>query len=199
MRPNLPGRRSARGFTMIEVLVTLVIMMFGLLGIAGLIVKGQKASSEAYQRNQALLIAADMAEKMKTNRVVGTSVLNAAPYIAGGSGLVAMPAGGAVVVVPNCTGATCPNNGNSLVDYDLATWNNLLVGSQETTVAGGNVGGILNARGCITQPGGIGTPVQIAVAWQGDQATNFAPSSTCGQGLYGASDLQRRVVTISIL
>ena len=41
-----------RGFTLIEVLVTLVILMFGLLGIAGLMAKGQRASFEAFQRQQ---------------------------------------------------------------------------------------------------------------------------------------------------
>ena len=35
-----------RGFTLIEVLVTLVILMFGLLGIAGLMAKGQRVSFE---------------------------------------------------------------------------------------------------------------------------------------------------------
>ena len=53
----------SRGFTLIEVLVTLVILMFGLLGIAGLMAKGQRASFEAYQRQAALAIANDMAER----------------------------------------------------------------------------------------------------------------------------------------
>ena len=42
------------GFTMIEVLVTMVILMIGLLGIAGLMAQGQRTSFEAYQRQQAL-------------------------------------------------------------------------------------------------------------------------------------------------
>ena len=63
------GPFAARGFTMIKVLVTLVIMMFGLLGFAGLILKGQKGSFEAYQRHQALILAIDMTEKVNTNRL----------------------------------------------------------------------------------------------------------------------------------
>ncbi len=186
--------RGMRGFTMIEVLVTLVIMMFGLLGIAGLILKGHKASSEAYQRNQAYLIAADMAERIKTNRLAAPiGQLNAAPYVAGGALL-----GAALQAVPTtCTAGSCIPT--ATVAYDLATWNNLLVGSQETTSAGANnVGGILNARGCIEQAGGAGTPVRVSVAWQGDQATVVPSTSTCGTGLYGA-DVYRRVVSIDIL
>jgi type IV pilus assembly protein PilV len=197
--PGMRQGKAARGFTMIEVLVTLVIMMFGLLGIAGLIVKGQKASSEAYQRNQALLIASDMAEKMKTNRLaVPAGQLNAVTYLTGGSGLVSQPYGQAFVTVPNtCTSGACSNTGNNLVDYDLVTWNNLLVGSQETS-GGNNIGGILNARGCIEQAGGVGTPVRISVAWQGNLPTAVPTTSTCGTGLYGA-DTYRRVVSIDIL
>ena len=61
-------RQLSRGFTLIEVLVTLVILTFGLLGIAGLMAKGQRASFEAYQRQAALAIANDMAERMRSNR-----------------------------------------------------------------------------------------------------------------------------------
>ena len=50
--------KRCRGFTMIEVLVTLVILLFGLLGIAGLMAKGQRAAYEALQRQQALAMVA---------------------------------------------------------------------------------------------------------------------------------------------
>ena len=43
-------RQSARGFTLIEVLVTLVIVALGLLGLAGMQVQLQRADMEAYQR-----------------------------------------------------------------------------------------------------------------------------------------------------
>jgi type IV pilus assembly protein PilV len=194
------------GFTMIEVLVTLVIMMFGLLGIAGLIVKGQKAGSEAYQRNQALLFAMDMADKIKTNRSRGPAFgdappagqLNPALYLPGAP--VGAPLGAAAIVPlnPDCSAVTCTNA--QAATYDLQTWNNLLAGTQETSaVTGGNVGGIVNARGCIEQPGGAGTLVRISVAWQGNLAT-FAPiTSTCGQGVYGPTDQYRRVVSVDVL
>ena len=57
-----------RGFTLIEVLVTLVILTFGLLGIAGLMAKGQRASFEAFQRQQAISLASDMSERVRANR-----------------------------------------------------------------------------------------------------------------------------------
>ena len=57
------GCRRQPGFTMSEVLVTMVILMIGLLGIAGLMAQGQRSSFEAYQRQQALALAGDMAER----------------------------------------------------------------------------------------------------------------------------------------
>ncbi len=194
----VPGVRAARGFTMIEVLVTLVIMMFGLLGIAGLILKGQKAGSEAYQRNQALIMAMDMAEKMKTNRLPG-GALNAATYITGnGHG---MPLGVASIPVPVlCMNVVTGCTPAEVVDYDIVTWNNLLVGTQESTAAA-NVGGIVHALGCIEQPIPNG-PVRISVAWQGDMDTGSAPVTTCGGNFTAAaygSQGRIRVVAIDIL
>jgi type IV pilus assembly protein PilV len=196
--PAGDGRAGARhsGFTMIEVLVTLVIMMFGLLGIAGLILKGQKAGYEAYQRNQALILAMDMAEKMKTNRLANGQI-NSAQYLAGGA--FGMPLGVAAVAVPaNCIVGTC--TGNNLIDFDLATWNNLLVGTQETSAqTGGNVGGIVNARGCIEVSPANGLPeIRISIAWQGDMDTVAPATSNCGAGLYGTAG-RRRVVSIDIM
>ena len=68
-----------RGFTLIEVLVTLVILMFGLLGIAGLMAKGQRVSFEAFQRQQALSLANDMAERQRANRSQATVYAAGAP------------------------------------------------------------------------------------------------------------------------
>jgi len=201
--PRLPHRVSgaaragARGFTMIEVLVTLVIMMFGLLGLAGLILKGQKASFEAYQRSQALIIAVDMAEKMKNNRLANGQIDDAA-YLAAAP--VAAPLGAAAVVLPtDCTMVAAACSSAQTAAFDLATWNNLLVGTQETSaVTGGNVGGIINARGCIERAGAAGTPIRISVSWQGDVDTIVPSSSTCGAGLYGTAG-KRRVVSIDIM
>lgn len=52
-----PAHRSQRGFTLLEVLISLLILLIGLLGIAVLMLKGQRASFEGYQRQQALAMA----------------------------------------------------------------------------------------------------------------------------------------------
>jgi type IV pilus assembly protein PilV len=73
------SRRVARravancGFSLIEVMVTIVILAFGLLGVAGLLVGGvsNAASSEAMAKANQL--ASDMADRMRANPLVAIS------------------------------------------------------------------------------------------------------------------------------
>lgn len=55
------------GITMIEVLVSLMILSVGLLGVAGLQLRGIQANQGAYFRSQATFIAYDMIDRMRTN------------------------------------------------------------------------------------------------------------------------------------
>lgn len=56
------------GFTLLEVLVTAVILAVGLLGLAGLQVFGLRNNHNAYMRSQANLLAYDMIDRMRANR-----------------------------------------------------------------------------------------------------------------------------------
>lgn len=55
------------GFSLLEVLVALLIMSFGLIGMAGLLVVSVKINHGAYQRTQATAIAESMANRMRAN------------------------------------------------------------------------------------------------------------------------------------
>lgn len=74
-RIELPCQRYVRqgGFSLIEVLVTMLILAFGLLGVAGLLVGGvsNAASSEAMAKANQL--AADMADRIRANPTVALS------------------------------------------------------------------------------------------------------------------------------
>lgn len=61
-------RTAIAGFTLIEVLIAVAILSFGLLGIAAMQVTGVRANQGSYSRSQAIYIANDMAERMYTNR-----------------------------------------------------------------------------------------------------------------------------------
>jgi len=56
-----------RGFTMIEVLVALVVLSIGLLGAAKLQVLAVRYNSQSFLRGQAVVLAYDMADRMRAN------------------------------------------------------------------------------------------------------------------------------------
>lgn len=65
-RRNLTTRRN-RGFTLIEVLVSLVVLSMGLLGVAALQLTSLRNNTSAAQRSQATFLAYDIADRMRAN------------------------------------------------------------------------------------------------------------------------------------
>ncbi|MPZ45108.1 MAG: type IV pilus modification protein PilV [Betaproteobacteria bacterium] len=215
------ANRESAGFTMIEVLVTLVILMIGLLGIAGLMAQGQRASFEAYQRQQALALANDMAERVKANRPGVDNTAVATTYAAAVP--VGTPAGTSTRFtaltaddIVNCATSNCTTS--DMVEYDAAIWDGLLAGAAAETErsTGAAIGPLLNPRGCIQTPSETacvcgGAPAsrqvtyRISVAWQGSYST-FEPAAadTCGSGLYNdprtgtVDDAFRRLVSVDV-
>ena len=61
--------RKETGFSMIEVLVTMVIMSIGLLGLASLQTNSLKYNNSSYFRSEATLLAYDIADKIGSNNV----------------------------------------------------------------------------------------------------------------------------------
>lgn len=172
-------RRTARGATMIEVLVTLVIIAFGLLGMAGLQLRLQVSEMESYQRSQALLLLNDMTSRISTNRS------NASAYVT----TAANPLG---------AGMTCPTTTTTTVQRDAGEWCNALQGAGEAS-GSSKVGAMVGGRGCVESVGG---DYLITVAWQGMAPIAAPPSSVaCGANSYNGTtgacvnDLCRRAVT----
>jgi type IV pilus assembly protein PilV len=64
---------SARGFTLVEVLVTLVIMSIGLLGLAALQLTSLKANHGSATRTQAVYLAYDIIDRMRANPTAVTA------------------------------------------------------------------------------------------------------------------------------
>lgn len=170
-----------RGATMIEVLVTIVILAFGLLGLVGLQSRLQLSEMEAYQRAQGLILLEDMANRIASNRTA------AASYVTG----TASPLG---------AGMTCPTTTSTTVQRDSNEWCNALQGAGETqTGSTVRVGAFIGGRGCVESLGS--GEYLITVAWQGMGPISAPPSSVaCGQNNYNTgtmciSDRCRRVLT----
>ncbi len=61
--------RKLRGFTLLEAMVALTVLSVGMIGIAALYAQGLGASRSALYRTQAVNLVADMADRIRTNRV----------------------------------------------------------------------------------------------------------------------------------
>ena len=178
-------RKHGHGFTLIEVLVTIVILAGGLLGLAALQMRLQQSEFEAYQRNQALTLLYDMVERMNLNRQTAQcyafTAAGGAPYL-GTDGTDRL-------TTPSCTAYGSVST-QALAVNDLTTWDGFLRGSSET-LSGNAIGAMVGARGCVSFDPTANT-YTIAVAWQGITET-AAPTVDCANDLYG-TETRRRVV-----
>jgi type IV pilus assembly protein PilV len=59
--------KGQKGFGLIEVLITVVILGIGLLGLAGLQATGLNFNHSAYNRSQATILAYDIIDRMRAN------------------------------------------------------------------------------------------------------------------------------------
>lgn len=83
-------RRGFAGFTLVELLVTLVVLSVGLLGIAALHTATLRNNLDSSLRSQASALAADIADRMRSNR---TAALGGAYNITFNDGAPAIPTG----------------------------------------------------------------------------------------------------------
>lgn len=84
------SRRPARGFSMVEVLVALVVLGVGMLGIASLYVVTLRSSGSAISRMQAVNLASDLGDRIRANRNAGAAYEGAAA--ANGNGCIGISA-----------------------------------------------------------------------------------------------------------
>jgi len=65
--PNLPRQR---GMTLIEILVAMVLLSIGLLGLAGLQLRGMQVNQGSAVRSQAAIVAEDLADRMRAEALL---------------------------------------------------------------------------------------------------------------------------------
>jgi type IV pilus assembly protein PilV len=179
---------ASAGFTLLEVLITLIVLAIGMLGLANLQSKIHVTEIESYQRAHAVLLVQDMMDRINSNRSDAANYVNAAVL-------------GTDNPPQDCSVAA------TLAARDRCQWSNALLGASETREVGGvtrNVGGLINARGCISlvqasdPTVGVCTPgiYRVTVAWQGLHDTKI-PEDACGTGQYG-DERKRRVIFMEV-
>lgn len=153
---------------MIEILITLVIIVVGLLGVMEMQTRLQRSEMEAYQRTQAMFLLNDMAQRLNTNRAYTEE------YVTG----TGSPLG---------TTFDCSSIGSTeLYEKDKTEWCEALQGASETQ-NGGSVGTIIGGRGCVESLV-AGSEYRVTVAWQGLTPISRPPTSIlCGVDTYNDS------------
>ncbi len=140
--------RGNKGFTLVEVLVTLLVLSIGLLGIAKLVLVTSRANDSAYLRTQATALAYSILDSMRANRDAaaggsynGTSAAISNPGVA-------------------CS-ATSPCSSAAIAQYDLWQWKNAL-----TAGLGPSGGGTVTTAN-VTDPttGATDVTATITVQW----------------------------------
>jgi len=102
--------QKQKGFGLVEVLVSILILAVGLLGIAGLQVQSLRFNNEAYLRTQATVLANDIIDRMRTNR---TAAIDTSSY------------NFALNDSPTASVTACESNACSagnIAEYDFAQW-----------------------------------------------------------------------------
>lgn len=108
--------RNQRGFSMIEVLVTVLILAIGLLGLAGLQSTALRSNHSAYLRSQATVLAYDITDRMRANR---TAALNGAYNVnVGGTGSGSSMAAADVIAWKDNLEAMLPEGDGSVARTD---------------------------------------------------------------------------------
>jgi type IV pilus assembly protein PilV len=163
----------SRGYMMIEVLIAIFIIAFGLLALGRAMATATLDEVESFQRSQAMVIAQEMVERINANRKEALSYVGT--Y-------------GAPAAIQDCTLEP------SVLLRDQCEFRNRLAGSG-TRDAGRAIGSAIAARACITEAAPGSNAYVVAIAWQGLKSTD-APDSACGEQEFDREENRRVFSTL---
>jgi type IV pilus assembly protein PilV len=172
MKPRPRQAAKQRGFSLIEILISLVITAFGLLGLAAFAAKSTQLGVDATQRARAAALLNDMTSRVANNKPNAPLYASAAVHGA---------------AVQACAAGATPAQ---VVARDLCEWGNLLAGVNDAGTAANSA--FLGYRGCVTQPNLLEPVFVITVAW-GSLSPGIPPADLCAQNAFG-DDSQRRII-----
>lgn len=165
---KLASNNQSLGFTLVEVMVSLVVLSIGMLGIAKLVLVSSHSNDSAYMRGQATALAYEILDRMRANPA-GALAHN---YDIALNTMPAMPG--------SCDGTTC--SAAQIAAWDLYTWEQHLTTATNTTVPAVVRNGALPAgTGSIVTSATSPVTATIQVQWDDSVAQttyNNAPAGT---------------------
>ena len=156
---------KARGFSMIEVLISIVVLSFGLLGMVGMQAAALKANRDARLQSTAIGMARELADMMRGNRVESVLGTNN-PYVGSFSTTMAPTNTSYCLSV----GGTCTSTG-AIANAEMTEW----LARVDEELPGARVkvcfdSAPFDANGlpqwdCTAGAAGAETPVVVKIGW----------------------------------
>lgn len=115
---NLRGRNT--GFSLVEVLVSIVVLSFGLLGMVGMQAASLQSNREARVQSSAVLMARELAEMIRGNKTEGVKLTFANPYL--GSFSSPMVANTPSYCLNVATGTTACTDTTDIANAEITEW-----------------------------------------------------------------------------
>jgi type IV pilus assembly protein PilV len=146
-----------RGLTLVEAMITLLVMSVGLLGMAALQMIGVQENASAMRHSQAIWFAYDMADRMRANLNYGAA---APPWPVAPEDRADHYDGIDVSEGVAATGQTCANTCNvtQMRNFDADQWRALVIG-------------LPNGRGTVTEDPNADGRYYVRVMWDDDGRT----------------------------
>lgn len=179
---NAPSRPSQAGFTLIEVLVSVLILSFGLLGIAGMMGLTLKSNNSSYLQQQSVQSAANIVDRIRANSAAAISGSYDVNNLVT-SGTPTAPS----TPSPDCSTATC--NPTQMAAYDSWNWLTKDVAAQLP-------------NGCAsvtTAASGSNTLVTVTVQWDDSPAQSQLGSATAASAAVSGHANLSRFITQTLL
>lgn len=200
-------QHTQTGFSLIEVMVSVVIIMVGLMGVLGMQSIAMVNEFESYQRTQAVLILNDIVDRIQASRYAASCYAVTSNATAGTPYLGTTAGGGHYTVPTDVSTYTCtpvdtaPGISeaqktafktqllNDLSEIDTSLQSSGIANSADT------FGRLSEARACISASTDNGmTMYTVTVVWRGTSVA-LTPATTCGAGLYRNDGMRRFVST----
>lgn len=188
--------RVASGFTLIEILVTAIILSTALLGLVMVQGLSKVSSYEARQRTLAMYVTNDMVERLRLNK---SAWINTKLPNSGDTYSTAISS--AALTLPGCATSFVLASGcsqSALVDFDLFNFQEQLLGTATANVNSA----LLAPTGCLALSR-IGSnnmaSVVITIAWQSKEKMNGSAQQSANVTCGTASQKHRQLVVRTVI
>ncbi len=110
------------GFSLLEILISIIILSFGLLGMVGMQAAALQSNKEARYQSSAVRMARELGELMRNNKEVGVLTTTAAnPYLVDWNSASTVP-----VAAVNCMTGDCYSDATTtklqIATFDIRDW-----------------------------------------------------------------------------